>query len=105
MSARKLETNNASAQAVTLETRQTQLTLSREAVAISKSGVEFRSAEPFPLWTEMTVTLECPPEGRVNCSGVVVACNGNRHSGYCVAMLFTGLSKQSEARLNALSYV
>jgi len=35
---------------------------------------------------------------------VVVACNGNRHGGYTVSMVFTSLSKQSQARLNLLAY-
>lgn len=104
MSARKIQTTSPSEQNISLESRQTRLTLPPEAVAISKSGVEFRSATPFTLWTEMTVALECPPEGKVNCTGVVVSCTGNRHSGYHVAMLFTGVSKQSQARLNTLAY-
>jgi hypothetical protein len=52
----------------------------------------------------MTLALECPPEGKVNCTGVVVACTGNRHLGYNVSVLFTGMSKQAQARLNALAY-
>jgi hypothetical protein len=34
----------------------------------------------------------------------VVSCDGNRHSGYQVAMLFTDLSRQSQARLNDLAF-
>jgi hypothetical protein len=53
----------------------------------------------------MTVTLQSPRDtGRVHCTGVVVACNGNRHDGYSVSMVFTGLSKQSQARLNLLAF-
>jgi hypothetical protein len=33
-----------------------------------------------------------------------VSCNGNRHAGYMVSMLFTGLSKQAQSRLNTLAY-
>jgi hypothetical protein len=33
-----------------------------------------------------------------------VACNGNRHNGYMVSMVFTAMSKQSQARLNTLAY-
>ena len=48
----------------------------------------------------MTVTLQSTRDsGRVNCTGVVVACQGNRHDGYTVSMVFTSLSKQSQARL------
>ena len=104
MSARKLQSSNSSEQNISLESRQTRLTLPPEAVTISKSGIEFRSTTPFALWTEMTVALECPTEGKVNCTGVVVSCAGNRHAGYHVAMLFTGVSKQSQARLNTLAY-
>jgi hypothetical protein len=35
---------------------------------------------------------------------VVVACTGSRHGGYQVSMIFTGVSKQSQARLNTLAY-
>lgn len=53
----------------------------------------------------MTVTLQSTRDtGRVHCTGVVVACSGDRHSGYTVSMLFTSLSKQSQARLNLLAY-
>ena len=103
MSARKLQATDSGSQNVTVEARQIRLTLSPEAVFVSKSGIEFRSAKPFSLWTEMTVSLEHPQEGKLNCNGVVVACTGNRHSGYHVAMVFTGMSKQSEARLNMLA--
>jgi hypothetical protein len=103
MSARKIQNPSSTEQNIAVETRQTRLTLPPEAVSISKSGVEFRSAKPFTLWTEMTLALECPPEGPVNCTGVVVSCTGNRHAGYHVAMLFTGVSKQSQARLNLLA--
>jgi hypothetical protein len=34
----------------------------------------------------------------------VVACNGNRHNGYTVSMVFTSLSKQAQARLDLLAY-
>ena len=104
MSARKIQTSSSTEKNISVESRQTRLTLSPESVHITKSGVEFRSPTPFALWTEMTVALECPPEGKVNCTGVVVSCTGNRHSGYHVAMLFTGVSKQSQARLNTLAY-
>ncbi len=104
MSARKLQTDVSPSPAVTLEARKTRLTLPPEAVVISKSGIEFRSETSFALWTEMTVALELPHEGTVNCTGVVVSCAGNRHRGYYVSMAFTSLSKQSEARLNTLAY-
>lgn len=53
----------------------------------------------------MTVELEnSVPGKKVRCTGVVVACHGNRHSGYQVTMLFTNLTKQSQARLNDLAF-
>ncbi len=104
MSAKKFAGGNLFDQPVTLESRQARLELSADAVVVCKNGIEFRSPSPFAPWTEMTVTLQSPADhGRVNCTGVVVACTGNRHSGYHVSMLFTGLSKQSQARLSTLA--
>src|SRR5258708_4583804 len=104
MSARKIESSDAF-QPVTLQARQTCLSLAPDQVRIRKNGVEFRSVSAISAWTEMTVTLQSTRDaGRVHCTGVVVACNGNRHSGYTVSMVFTSLSKQSQARLNLLAY-
>ncbi|MCX6904655.1 MAG: hypothetical protein NTW03_14475 [Verrucomicrobia bacterium] len=73
---------------------------------IRKNGIEFQSSSLIPEWTEMTVELETSAVGRkVRCTGVVVSCHGNRHSGYQVAMIFTDLSRQSQARLNDLALV
>ena len=41
--------------------------------------------------------------GKVQFNGVVVACDGNRHTGYAVSMLFTSVSKQAQARLNSMT--
>ena len=90
---------------VTVEARQTRLSLSPGSVIFHKNGIEFRSATPFSTWAEMTLTLQSPREaGKLHCTGVVIACTGNKHSGYHVSMVFTGLSKQAEARLNALAF-
>jgi hypothetical protein len=35
---------------------------------------------------------------------VVISCTGSRHTGYHVSMVFTGLSKQAEARLSAMAF-
>ena len=52
----------------------------------------------------MTMTLQSPRgDGRVHCNGVVISCTGNRHTGYHVSMVFTNLSKQSQARLSLLA--
>lgn len=104
MSARKIG-SAAALQQITVEAREAHLNLAPEAVRIHKAGIEFRSARPLPLWTEMTLTLECPGEtGKVHCNGVVISCTGNRHGGYHVTMLFTSLSRQSQERLNTLAY-
>jgi hypothetical protein len=104
MSARKLQAASAF-QPVTVQARQTRLSLAPDQVRIRKNGVEFRSDSPINSWTEMTVTLQSTRDtGRVHCTGVVIACNGNRHSGYLVSMVFTNLSRQSQARLNLLAY-
>lgn len=92
-------------QQFTLEARETRLTLSPSSVVIHKNGIEFRSASPFAAWTEMTLTLQSPGEdGRVHCTGVVISCTGNKHTGYHVSMVFTNLSRQAQSRLNTLAY-
>lgn len=83
----------------------TRLTLAASAVRIRKNGIEFPMASRISAWTELTVEIESPLDAkRVRCTGVVVACNGNRHSGYMVALLFTSLSKQAQIRLNSLAF-
>ena len=104
MSARKI-TNNVSSQQLTVNSRKASLTLSPDAVSIHKGGIEFRSETSFPIWVEMTVTLQSPHDGAtVNCTGVVVGCSGNKHAGYQVSMVFTSLTKQAEAQLNTIVY-
>jgi hypothetical protein len=103
MSARKIGSVEPTEQPVTVEARQTRLTLAPEAVSLHKGGIEFRSKAAFAPWVEMTVTLQSPNDGaRVNCTGVVVDCQGNKHLGYYVSMVFTSMSKQAEARLHTL---
>jgi PilZ domain len=104
MSARKVESTSFQ-QHVTVEARQARLVLSPGSVIIHKNGIEFRSATAFSPWTEMTLTLQSPRDnGKVNCNGVVIACTGSKHSGYHVSMVFTGMSKQAEARLTAMAH-
>src|SRR5262245_14917950 len=86
----------------------TELSLSPKAVTFRRNGIEFLTAKPVTAWTEMTVAIESPLEGRkVTCRGVVVACQGNRHKGYTVSLLFLGLTPQIQERLEslALSYL
>ena len=104
MSASKLSSTDifqsANAQPLT-----TSLKLAAGSVRIRKNGIEFPILKPIQTWTEMTVEIESPLEAKkVRCTGVVVACNGNRHSGYMVALVFTSLSRQARARLNSLAF-
>jgi hypothetical protein len=104
MSARRIQSTG-SFHHVTVEARQTRLSLSPDSVIIHKNGIEFRSATPFAEWAEMTLTLQSPGEGgRVHCTGVVIGCTGSRHTGYHVSMVLTGLSKQARARLSTLAF-
>ena len=90
---------------VTVEARQTRLSLTPGSVVIHKNGIEFRSATPFSPWAEMTLTLQSPRDaGRIHCNGVVISCTGSKHTGYHISMVFTSLSKQAEARLSALAF-
>ncbi len=101
MSARKIELTPL---IPTVPQGQMRLTLSASAVKVRKSGIEFRTVSAIPAWTELSLDLQYPDAKKVHCTGVVVACNGNRHSGYCVSLLFTRLSRQSQARLSSLAY-
>ena len=104
MSARKAE-GPGPLHNVTVEARQTRLALTPGSVVFHKNGIEFRSTTPFSTWAEMTLSLQSPLDGgKVHCNGVVISCTGNKHAGYHVSMVFTGLSKQAEARLSALAF-
>jgi len=104
MSAR-IADSNGSLHHVTVQARETRLSLSPDCVIFHKNGIEFRSPRPFSPWAEMTLTLRSPGDGgRIHCSGVVIACTGNKHTGYHVAMVLTGLSRQAQARLNTMAF-
>ncbi len=52
----------------------------------------------------MLLTLQSPADGgKVHCNGVVISCTGSKHVGYHVSMVFTGLSKQAQARLSHMA--
>ena len=102
MSARKISSPG-SESSTTATANQARLSLSHEAVFIQKNGIEFRSPKAFNAWTEMTVELRTPDNVRVNCSGVVIACTGNKHSGYHVSLIFTDVSPAAQTRLNQMS--
>ena len=58
-------------------------------VQVRKNGVEFWSPTPFELWTEMVVVVgQASSPAQPAGSGVVVACEGDRHRGYSVSVLF-----------------
>ena len=99
MSARKIQ------HSVGFSPRITQcLTIPANSVRVRKNGIEFHNDEPLTPWTEMTVTLQKPGEAKkVNFNGVVVACSGNLAHGYQISMLFTHVSRQSQALLLAYS--
>jgi len=104
MSARKIESSGSLHQQVTVETRQTRLSLSPSSILFHKNGIEFRSPTPFLLWTEMTLTLQTPAtSGRIHCSGVVISCTGSKHTGYHISMVFTSVSRQAQSRLNTMA--
>ena len=103
MSARKVSSPTLLQEHVTLQGREARLTLSADSVVILRSGIEFRSPTAFPAWTEMNLALRAADNRVVNCSGVVIGCSGNKHAGYHVSMVFTGLSKQAEARLSLMA--
>ena len=103
MSARKLDSSKTSAPVV-IQSRQTVLHLAPDAVTVRRNGVEFHVGTPFQTWVEMTVELESPRAGRrIRCNGIVVSCDGSRHAGYRVSLLFTGLTPEAEADLQQLA--
>jgi hypothetical protein len=105
MSAKRFVGGGSFEQPVMVETRQASLELSADTVVICKNGIEFRSPTPFHEWAEMTVALQpSGGGGRLHCHGVVIACSGNKHAGYHVAMVFTGLTKQGQMRLASMSH-
>lgn len=103
MSARRIQPIGQLNQPVTVEQRQTRLSLTAGSVVFHKNGIEFRSPTPFTSWTEMTLNLQSP-EGRFHCAGVVISCTGSKHAGYHVSMIFTNLSKQAQAQLSTLVF-
>ncbi|MGA2748067.1 MAG: hypothetical protein ABSG59_04755 [Verrucomicrobiota bacterium] len=100
MSARKIGNSSDG-----LSPRPTQcLTVPASAVRVRKNGIEFRNDHPIATWTEMTVTLQGSGIAKkVNFTGVVVACTGSPPEGYQISMLFTHVSRLSQARLLAYS--
>jgi hypothetical protein len=88
----------------TLPENRTQLTLPANHVCIRKNGLQFRADRPLSLWTEMTIDLVCGSGKKVHCNGVVVACHGNRHTGYIVSMVLMNLTRHAQQRLDTLAF-
>ena len=83
---------------------QTRLTLSASTVRVHRNGLEFHTDKPVNVWKEIAIALESPLTiKKIQCTGVIVACSGNRHAGYNVSMLFTHISNHSQELLSFLS--
>jgi len=103
MSATKLDTSGVF-QSPAQPSIAAQFQLSSKTCHIRKSGIEFHSATALPIWKEMTIELQGPePSRKVNCDGVVVACEGNPQSGYQISLVFTHLTRQAQQRLTGLA--
>jgi len=104
MSAKQIRNLGSLESPIRITGRQAALELGAEKVSIHKNGIEFHSPAPFTEWSEMTVTLQSPADGaRLSCHGVVVACAGNKHAGYNVSMLFTGMTAQTQKQLGVMA--
>jgi hypothetical protein len=99
MSASKL-TPNAPKSSPTDFSNHTSLDLAADEVYFRKNGIEFRAQSSIPVWTEMTVDLQTQRGEHVACTGIVVACSGNRHTGYLIAMVFTDMSPQHQRQMD-----
>jgi hypothetical protein len=85
-------------------TNPTMLNLAADQVFFRKNGIEFRSAAEIPVWTEMTVDLTAKQGEKLTCNGVIVSCSGNRHTGFQIAMVFTGMSAQHQQQLDNFAF-
>jgi hypothetical protein len=84
------------------QTPKTKLSLAANAIRVRKNGMEFQSTHSISVWKEMTIDLQSPQGQKIHCTGVVVACAGNRHTGYTVSMLFIDISRQAHEALSSL---
>jgi len=104
MSAKRLIGSSSFQSSVSVSSRDSKLELSTDTVSIHKNGIEFRSPKAFSEWSEMTVALISPKDGsRISCHGVIVGCTGNKHTGYHISMVFTGMSSQTEKQLSSMA--
>ncbi len=106
MSATKLDTSGVfeSGSQSSSDAHQT-LHLEPETTRFRQNGIEFCHSDSIPLWTEMTVSLHDPADGKeITATGIVVDCRGDRLRGYSVSMVFMNLSVVNRARLIILAY-
>jgi hypothetical protein len=104
MSAKKLTGVSSFQSSVSVSSRDAKLELSTDKVSVHRNGIEFRSPAPFNEWSEMTVALISPKDNsRISCHGVIVACAGNKHVGYHISMVFTGLNSETEKQLGTMA--
>jgi len=104
MNAKKIRSFDAPKQPGAVAKHLSPLELNTDAVSVHKGGIEFRSPTVFKEWAEMTVTLQSPVDNsEFQCSGVVIACSGNKHAGYRVSLVFTNISEHAQARLNSMA--
>jgi len=89
---------------VVVESSGSHVDIAGDHVQLRRNGVEFWSPSPFELWTEMTVAM-----GVSGCcvqkhgSGVVVSCEGDRHRGFTVSVLFLGWVPEPDSSRNAVN--
>jgi len=103
MSAKKLAGVGSFQSSVSVSSRDAKLELSSDTVSIHKNGIEFRSPKSFNEWSEMTVALLAKDGRRISCHGVIVGCAGNKHTGYHISMVFTGVSPETEKQLGTMA--
>ena len=103
MSAKKFSGGNSLHASFSLASRDAKLELRADTVSVHKNGLEFRSPTPFREWSEMTVGLHSNDGSRISCHGVIVGCAGNKHSGYHVSLVFTGVTSHTEKQLGAMA--
>ncbi|MGA1236989.1 MAG: hypothetical protein ACO34E_09000 [Limisphaerales bacterium] len=74
---------------VVVESRGYRCNIAGDHVRLHKNGVEFWSPSSFELWTEMTFVMRSKNSHSPRLgSGVVVSCEGDRHKGFTISVLF-----------------
>src|SRR5438105_3528203 len=82
--------------------RKISVTLSPDEAVIYRKGMEFLSGSAIAPWSEIDVTLQLSENVRIDFSGVVISCSGNRSSGYRISAVFSAMSKPDRKRIDAL---